>query len=181
MSQQPPPPPPPGQPYFAPQVARPKAGFDPLGIGIVVAGVLALVFSLITTFYTVSVTASANGQHYSDSAGVNAWHGFFGWVGALLALVAAVYVVLAAFGVYPPNVPAPLATAGILGLSFICELVALFVIPQAGGGVDEARKMGIDVDFGHGWNYWAVFILVIVALVLAVLRMAKAPKGQVTR
>lgn len=178
----PPPPPPAGGPYFpAAQAAVPKAGFEPLGLGIAVAGVLALIFSFVNKFYTVSATLDlgedmGGSQSISDSG--SAWHGVFGWLGVVLAVVAAIYVVLAAFDIKPPNVPAPIATAGVLGLAFLCELVALFVVPagDVDKAKDEASQMGmkLSVDEGHGWSYWLVLVLVIVALGLAVMKLLRS-------
>src|SRR6476660_2707935 len=69
-------------------VATLKKG-NPLDLATIGAGLLVFLGSLLP-YYTVSV--SGFGANASES--VTAWHGFFGWFGALLALAAAVVLVL---------------------------------------------------------------------------------------
>src|SRR3954463_9531566 len=84
----PPPPPPPGQwgPPPGGGYPAPQGGFDPktvnsLDWGIIGAGVLAFIFSLFD-YYTIEVSFGG----FSSSGSASAWHGFFGWVAALLAV-----------------------------------------------------------------------------------------------
>ncbi|MDT4987746.1 MAG: hypothetical protein QOI74_1840 [Micromonosporaceae bacterium] len=164
----PPPPPPPGQwgPPPGGGYPAPQGGFDPktlnpLDWGILGAGLLAFIFSLFD-YYTVSV--SGGGFSVSDSA--SAWHGFFGWFAALLAVVGAALVALDLFA---PQVKLPIATrlAGLaaFALATLCVIIALFVIPD--GGADNIPG----VDTGHGFGYWASLIVIIAGLVLSLMRL----------
>src|SRR4051812_26297170 len=105
----PPPPPPPGQwgPPPGGGNPAPQGGFNasnvnPLDWGIIGAGALAFIFSLFR-YYT--VTVSFGGQ--SASASASAWHGFFGWFAALLAVAGAAVV---AMDLFAPQVKLPIAT-----------------------------------------------------------------------
>ena len=72
-------------------------------------------------YYTVSV----EGFGSSASSSVNAWHGFFGWFGAVLALAGAALLVATLLGVALP-LPVPVRTAvlGLFGLAAVCTLLA---------------------------------------------------------
>ena len=171
MTYQPPPPPPPpagpppsgppgawGRPPGAPgsQPAFNPANVNPLDWGILGAGVLAFIFSLFD-YYTVSV-------HGFGSDSESAWHGFFGWFGALLAIVGAALVAIQLFA---PHVKLPwpnrLLGLGVFALAFISTLIALFVFP-----VDVPSGLGIDT--GRGFGYWASLIVILAGLVLSLMR-----------
>jgi hypothetical protein len=186
MTFQPPPPPPPGgqpnQPYGAPPpagpppaqwgtpppapgYATPGSGFDPKSVnpldwGILGAGFLAFIFSLFD-YYTVSYS----GGGYSASASASAWHGFFGWFGALLAIAASALVAIELFA---PQVklpfPARLAGLGGYAVATLCVILALFVWPDGG-------YSGDGVDEGHGFGYWASLIVILAGLVLSLARL----------
>ena len=186
----PPPPPPSGQPGQwgpppgggYPQQQRPGGSFDPktvnpLDWGIVAAGVLAFIFSLFD-YYTISVSL---GRGFGTSDGsVSAWHGFFGWFAALLALVGAALVAVSLFApqVNLP-VPARLAGLGAFALATLCVIIALFVIPDGGAGDIPG------VDTGHGFGYWASLVVVLAGLVLSLMRFQQTggqlPGGWATR
>jgi hypothetical protein len=162
-----PPPPPSGQwgpPPGAGQPA-PKGAFDPktvnpLDWGILGAGLLAFIFSLFD-YYTVTVSFSGA----SASASASAWHGFFGWFAALLAVVGAALI---AMDLFAPQIKLPIATrlAGLaaFALATLCVILALFVFP---GG----NYSGPGVDEGHGFGYWASLIVIIAGLVLSLMRL----------
>lgn len=129
--------------------------------GIIAAGVLALLFSFFS-YYTASVSVSGLGSYSGDE---NAWHGFFGWFAALLALAGA--AVLAAEFLAPQvKLPAPgrLLTAGLFALATLCVLLALLVVPVQTHGVKG-------VNIGHGVGYWLSLIVIIAGLVLSILRL----------
>jgi hypothetical protein len=165
-----------GQPPAAPAAGgRPLGGlqgFDPktvspLDWGIIAAGVLAFIFSLFS-FYTYSVSVSIAGlASSSSSTSVSAWHGFFGWFGALLALVAA--GLLAAQLIAKLTLPFPIRTVvlALFGVATICLLLALIVVPGNTGG---SGLFGIHVNKGHGFGYWVTLIMVLVGTGLAVKR-----------
>lgn len=169
-----PPPPPPGGGYgpppgggqYGPPGNQPARGsFDPktvhqLDWAIVGAGVLALIFSMFD-YYTVDVSFGG----YSASASASAWHGFFGWFGALLALAGAGVVAMELFA---PHVKLPVANRiaglGLFAAATLCVILALFIFPggdYSGPGVDE----------GHGFGYWLSLIVIIAGLVLSLMRV----------
>jgi hypothetical protein len=141
-----------------------KPAFDPktvnpLDWGILAAGVLALIFSTFD-YYTVSVSFSG----VSESASASAWHGFFGWFAAILALAGAVAI---AMDIFAPQVKTPvprrLAGLGLFALATICVIIALFVFP---GDVPD----GSGVDTSRGFGYWLSLIVIIAGLVLSLMR-----------
>jgi hypothetical protein len=156
--------PPPGGGYPAPGGSGGKPAFDPktvnpLDWGILAAGVLALIFSTFD-YYTVSVSFDG----VSESASASAWHGFFGWFAAILALAGAIAI---AVDIFAPHIQTPmprrLAALGLFALATICVIIALFVFP---GDVPE----GSGVDTGRGFGYWVSLIVIIAGLVLALMR-----------
>jgi hypothetical protein len=172
----PPPPPPSGPPG---QWGPPPGGggfqqagggaFDPKSVnpldwGILGAGVLAFIFSLFD-YYTVSYSSGG----FSTSISASAWHGFFGWFAALLALVGAALVAAAIFApqVKLP-VPARLAGLGAFALATLCVILALFIIPDGGAGDVPG------IDDGHGFGYWASLVLIIAGLVLSLMRFQQS-------
>ena len=138
--------------------------------GIIAAGVLAFIFSLFS-YYTLTAKAAGISRSGSESA----WHGFFGWFAALLALAAA--AVLAAEFFAPQiklPVPGRLLTAGLFALSTLCVLLALVVVPIDTAG---ASSLGVSANKGHGVGYWLSLIAIIAGLVLSILRL-KATGGK---
>jgi len=135
-----------------------------IDLGIIGLGVLVFILSLFP-YYKASVDIA--GFSYSESA--NAWHGFFGWFAALVALVVAVIVALHLLGVRLPF-PVRLATVGGFGVAAVCIFFALFIIP--GGDCQGVQACEDAIDFGHGFAYWLSAIVVIGALVLSVTRMS---------
>jgi len=154
----PPPPPPPAQPPGRPGVD--PRGVNPLDWGILAAGVLALIFSTFG-YYTVSVSFGG----YSASASASAWHGFFGWFAALVALVGGALVGVELFAPQTKlPVPARLTGLGCFALATLCVILALFVYP--GGHVS-----GAGVDEGHGVGYWLSLIVILAGLVMSLMRL----------
>lgn len=131
---------------------------NPLDLGIVGAGVLAFLFSLLPYY-----KASTSGILGSTSASATAWHGFFGWFAALTALAVAVLVALHLLGIRPLAASLTrLIALGGFALATLCIFLALFVIP---GKVDLAG-----VDYGHGIGYWLSFLVILGGLALSFLR-----------
>ncbi len=168
----PPPPPPPGQwgPPPGGGYPSPQGGFDPKNVnpldwGILAAGVLAFIFSLFD-YYTVTVSVRGFG---GGSASASAWHGFFGWFAALVALVGAALV---AMDLFAPQVKLPIPTRlaglGAFAIATLCVILALFVFP---GNTDSVSGPGYSVDEGHGFGYWASLIVIIAGLVLSLMRL----------
>ncbi|MFC7358830.1 hypothetical protein [Nocardioides astragali] len=137
-------------------------GADRLDLATIGAGVLVFLASLMP-YYTVSVEGFGG-----DSA--NAWHGFFGWFGALCALAGAGVLVAKILGVTLP-VPVRTTVLALFGLAAVCTLLALFVTP--GGGCDDSGFGGevCDmIDQGHGFGYWLALLASIAGVALAAVR-----------
>jgi len=177
--------PPPGQAGPPPAgYGTPRAGFDPKSVNpldwaTIGAAVLALIFSFFSYYsyaakgsdadevckHLSDVPAQYRGQYKDvcDGVGNSAWHGFFGWFGVLLALIAAAAIAVAIFAPHISlPVPARLVGIGGLALGVIFTLIALAVVPDGdykGTTIDSGAS---DVDAGHGWAYWLVLILLII-------------------
>ena len=140
------------------QVKAAFAGANQYDLGIMAAGLLALIFSLFS-FYT----ASAGGF----SVHINAWHGFFGWFAVLLAFAASVVLALGRFGIRVLDAARTrLAVLAAYGVAVLCMILALFIIPKGGCGGSLCNG----INFGHGFGYWITFIVIIAGAVLAFLR-----------
>ena len=138
---------------------------DRLDLAVIGAGVLALLASLLP-YYTVSV----EGFGASASSSANAWHGFFGWFGAVLALAAALLLVAKILGV---SLPLPVRTTvlGLFAAAALCTLLALVVTP--GGDCEDVALMeGVcdAIDQGHGIGYWLALLATLGGTALAVVR-----------
>jgi hypothetical protein len=132
---------------------------NPMDWGILGVGFLVIIFSFFD-YYTVSVRFAG----FSESDSASAWHGFFGWFAALVALIA---TALVALEIFAPTVKVPfpirLVSLGGYALATLCVILALFIYPGSGysgpGGV------------GHGFSYWISLVLIIGGTVLSVLRL----------
>jgi hypothetical protein len=185
MSFQPPPPPPGGTPPPPPGQWGPPAGsqpgFDPKNVnpldwGILGVGLLMFIFSFIDyyTYGAKRVCETVSGQRICGGGGgssvdQSAWSGFFGWFALLLAIAGSVLVALELF-MPQMKLPVPnrLAALGCYALATVLLILALFVVPDYGGGgpgYDQA------VEEGHGFGYWASLILAIAGTVLALMRL----------
>ena len=150
----------------APQPAGP-ASFDPTAVtrsewAILAAGVLALLCSFFD-YYTFSYSAAG----FSVSASLNAWHGLFGWLGALAAFGGAAVLAAQLTGRLPATLPLPaprLALAGF-GIGTLCVVLAFFVHPGDG-------YAGIGFHAGHGFGYWLSLIADVSGLALCYRRAA---------
>ncbi|MDT0187907.1 hypothetical protein Q9S36_47745 [Microbacterium sp. ARD31] len=138
---------------------------DRLDLGIIGAGVLAFLGSFMP-YYTVSVDILGS----SNSASANAWHGFFGWFGAVLALAGAAVLVARLLGVALP-VPARTTVLGLFAAAVVSTLIALVVTP---GGSCEDTLIGGEfcdaIDQGHGFGYWLALLASVAGLALAAVR-----------
>jgi hypothetical protein len=144
--------------YNADQMKAAVTGANPYDLGIIGAGVLAFIFSLFSYY-----KASASGGGFSVSTSESAWHGFFGWFAALVALVASALLAAAILGV--KLLDAKMLRLVLLvayGVAAVCVILALFVIP---GKVDVPG-----VDYGHGIGYWVSLIVILAGLGLSFLR-----------
>jgi hypothetical protein len=171
---------PPAGSYKAPRSGFNFASVNPLDWGIMAAAALALIFSLFD-FYTATAKGALKQAcdqglvGTSCSASESAWHGFFGWFGVLLLLIAGIATALT---VFRPHVRMPASprlvalVAAALGLVLI--VIALFVTPHKDvTGLPPGTKLSDFIDFGRGFSYWVVLILAVAATALAYLRFAQ--------
>ncbi|BBH17410.1 hypothetical protein Back2_16970 [Nocardioides baekrokdamisoli] len=165
----PPPPPPPPSPssggggFDANAAVDQFKGADPLDLAVVGAGVLALIFSWFSSFYTVHVSFAG----YSAGGGTSAWHGFFGWAGVLLLLAASAVVAAKIVNITVPNEDLIVVGTSVVGLLFV--LLALFVDVGNTGAL-----AGTGISEGRGWSYWIVLILAIASGGISGMKFAKA-------
>jgi hypothetical protein len=168
-----------------------SSGFDaksvnPLDWAILGAGLLALIFSFFA-FYSYDPKGVASKECSSSASSLSsvekslcggdsasAWHGFFGWFGVLLLVVAALAVAMALFApqVSLP-VPARLLGAGLAALGVLMIIVSLFVIPDwppiADLGVSSSAYDKV-IDNGVGFSWYIVLLLGLVITALSVMR-----------
>jgi hypothetical protein len=162
-----------------------KSPPNPLDWVIFVAAVLALIFSFFS-FYTYNangpakdacgqsgVPAEVNDLCSGDTA--SAWHGFFGWFGVVLVLIAAFFVAVAVFDPRTSlQVPPRFISVGIALLGVISLLIAIPVVPDwpplGGLGSLGVTSYSQVIDNGNGFSYWIVLILAIIVTALCGLR-----------
>jgi hypothetical protein len=151
--------------YNADQMKSAVQGANPYDLGIIAAGVLAFIFSLFA-YYTISVNVSGLGAG-SDSA--SAWHGFFGWFAALLAVAASAVLAATLFAKVKLPFPVRLSVLIAYGVALLCVILALFIIPGKVdcNGISQCEDA---YDYGHGVGYWISLIVILVGTVLAFLR-----------
>lgn len=159
----PPPPPDSGQPPHRPtgmsgdQLKGAVQAADKLDLAQIGLGLLIFIASLMP-FYTASFKSGG----FSASASANAWHGFFGWFGVLLALGAAGVLVAVLF--LKVAVPSTrLMVLALFGAAAVCLILALFVTP--GGNINAPGY-----DTGHGFGYWLALLCSLGAAALAFMR-----------
>jgi hypothetical protein len=137
------------------------AQITPIDIAIVGAGAAAFVFSFFG-YYTASVSG------YTRSTG--AWHGFFGWFAAVLALLAAVLLVVA-FALPGQRFAPPYRIVLVLFILATASVItALFT---SGFDTSRVHALGVAADTGHGYGYWTNLIVIIAAAAMTVLRVVQ--------
>ena len=147
--------------------------YDLAMIGI---GVVAFIVSMFP-FYKGTLSTSGSIEGLGDAAlgGDNsgtwsAWHGFFGWFAAVLALVAAGMLIAHLLRVSVPF-SHRLAVLGLFGVSLLCTLLAFIVNPLPGSeGKESFGGVTVEYSKGVGWGYWLFLILIIAGTVLAFMR-----------
>jgi hypothetical protein len=141
---------------------------NPLDWGIIGTGVLAFLFSLFGYYkYTAKVNLAGFSQSQSETW--SAWHGFFGWFAALVALAAA--VVLALNLIAKIELPFPVRLAVLAGFAFalLLTILALLVVPTP-NGFSEVSSVGIKTSKGHGFGYWLSLLSILGGTVLSFMR-----------
>ena len=175
----------PEQPGPDPSAARPGgsrsgaadllAGKDKLDLATVAVGLLALLASFLP-YYTMSFDGFEGlGGGVSESA--SAWHGFFGWFGAVCALAAAAVLAAHLLGVALP-VPVRLVVLALFGLALACTLLALFVYPGESCEDAMGALMGDEIcdslNEGRGFGYWLALLSTVGGTALAAMRRSAA-------
>jgi hypothetical protein len=169
------------------------ASVNPLDLTLVVGGVVALIFSFFE-YYTVELTQRfqtqlcdndpipASAKAICSGTSASAWHGLFGWFGAVLLLVAAVFVVVQVFAPHTmsPHAPTRLITLVLCGAGLLCTVIALFVIPHGDAGdALQGSDLTLDdvFDFGHGFSYWLILVVAAAMTAIAALRLAQTGRA----
>ena len=163
--------PPPAAPTGSSADAFNPAAVNPLDWGILAAGFLALLFSFVS-YYTATAKSSRLSGSVSES--VTAWHGFFGWFAALVALASAV---LLAIHIFLPSAKFrfPLRAVVLAGFAVatVCVIIAAFVTPgKASPGLLKA--LDISVDYGRGAGFWLSLIVILAGAVMSFLRLRES-------
>jgi hypothetical protein len=159
--------------------------FDPQEVdvkdwAIMGAGVLAFVFSF-PSYYVGKATSKITGKDcpaLSASAvrgTESAWHGFFGWFAALVAVLAAILLAMHLFG---PKmaIPIRLAVFGGFALALLSVILAFFIHPGTGQSTTRTGQIGsctlkFETHIGHGFGYWVSMAVIAVGAVLAYLQL----------
>jgi hypothetical protein len=160
---------------------------NPLDLALIAGGVIALIFSFFQ-YYTAEFTDRIKNQVCDrtdipssvrvgcDGDSASAWHGFFGWFGVVLLLVAAVLATVQVFAPQTLSARAPtrLITLVLCGAGLLSTFVALFVIPHGDAG-DSLQGSGLTlddvIDFGHGFSYWLILVVAAAMTAIAALRL----------
>jgi hypothetical protein len=180
-----PPQPPPSQEFASSAPASRPGQFDAQSVDvkdwvILGAGVLALVFSF-PSYYVGKATSKLSGKDcpaLSASAvrgSESAWHGFFGWFAALVAVLAAILLAAHLFG---PKmaIPIRLVVFGGLALALLSVILAFFIHPGTGQGGTRSGQIGgctltFEAHIGHGFGYWASLIVIAIGAAVAYLQL----------
>jgi hypothetical protein len=143
--------------YNADQMKAQIQSTNPYDLGIIGAGALTFILSLIPSYYT------ANSGPFSDN--FNAWHGFWGWFAVLLAVVGAGLLAARIFAGVTLPVPLRLIVLGLFGAALLFTIIA----GLTWAGLDTH---GVDVGkyTGHGVIYWLCLLLIAAGTALAFLR-----------
>jgi len=133
-------------------------------LGIIGAGLLAFFLSFFP-YYTVSIDGPGG---FGNDISASAWEGFLSWFAVLLAVAGAVILVLNLLKVALP-VPVRLTVLGLFAAALLFTLIAFFVTP-GGDGCGGVQACEDAVDFGRGFGFWAVLIVIVGGLALSVMR-----------
>ena len=137
------------------EIRRPQ----PLDLVVVAAGALAVAFSFVS-YYTVTIQ--------TVSSRTSAWHGFWGWFGAVLAAVAAALVTLAWCA---PALSSRRAAGAVLVLFLAATVSTLLALFQDGFDTARPRAYAMYVHSGHGYGYWISLASVILGATASLVRL----------
>jgi hypothetical protein len=137
---------------------------NPLDWALIGAGLLTGLLSFFG-YYKYTVHVNLFGVNDSSSVTVSAWHGFFGWFAALVAVAVAVVLVMSLIAKMTLPFPVRLAVLGGFALALLCTLLALVIVPGRGGNFG-----GVSLDKGHGFSYWLSLLLLLGATAVSFMR-----------
>jgi len=167
----------PGYPIGAPTPsAQPKSSQDLVAA---IAGVLAFLCSFISYYQFTVITISGD-----QAVSLSAWHGFFGWFGCLLALVAGALAAASYMQMVPSATAknARLGVVGLFGLSTLFIFISLFVTVNATitilgqqMTVNDLFNMFGSVNMA-GTGAIGALVWSVLGLIMAILSMRKASK-----
>ena len=121
--------------------------------GALITGALAVIFTFIGSYITVSVKVTG----FNQSAGHNAWDGWGSFASLLLILALAVVVVrIFAAANLPDGVPWNLIAFALAALGTV-----ILIIKGLTFGPDVPSIAQSSVDAGVGWSGWVLFVLAI--------------------
>jgi uncharacterized membrane protein len=99
----------------------------------------------------------------------SAWHGFLGWAGVMLIVIAGIGVAAAVFAPRPMSrIPVRLIAAILAAFAVLFLFIAIFVIPD--GEYEGATVSSDATDSGPGFSLWIVLVLAVVFLGVCILR-----------
>jgi len=124
-------------------------------------GFLAFIMSFLP-FYSYKISVLG----INESGSLTAWHGFFGWFGALLLLGAAALVALNIFmGLKNPILP--LVTLLAAGVGLLCVVLAVIVYSANAksqlGTIPDLGNLDATVHFGGGIGFWLCLVCALAA------------------
>ena len=166
---------------------------NPLDWTIAGAALIALVFSFVS-FYTYDANGVIKSACINDAADApaalkplcsgdtaSAWHGFFGWFGVILLVLAAIAVLTAVFS---PQLGLPVSVrlvgAGLGGLGTLVVLLALFLVPDwppVAGQIGDESQYDKAVVGGVGYSWYIVLALGLVVTVVSFVRFQQTGGG----
>jgi uncharacterized membrane protein YccF (DUF307 family) len=161
------------------QVKTAFQGADPLDLGMIAAAVVIFLLSFFP-YYTAKVEVNGGGDIAdligtgSSSTSFSAWHGFFGWFAALVALAVAVVLVLRLLGIGLDAATSRIVVLAGSAVVALCVVLALFVFPDGGADLEGSFDLGggvsMDTSSGHGFGYWLSLLLALGLVAVAALR-----------
>ena len=145
---------------------------------VIVAGIAALGCSLLP-FYTVTSTATLDGQAYSSSFTGNAWYGIFGWLSVVLVAIGAIGAIVHLAGAKSRVAGADIAVLfSALGLA--TAIIARIVYPTIENTNLVAGRTWFSLQKLYGTGYWLCVICAIIAVGAASLTLLDAHREATT-
>jgi len=127
---------------------------------VIVAGLAAIAISFAPNYYQVTSTVNYFTTPITASTSVDAWHGTYGWLAAILLVVAALPAVI-----HLANHHLAFPVLGLLctlaGLA--CAIVAHLIFPPVGHLDLASGSNWLTIQTSYGWGYWAILVCAVIA------------------